>query len=94
MWVFFVVNFSVIGEANQVISLVESLKLIFFQICSSEDFRVSLLVVEDLFESLLVNIEVSFAIDLICVLREDFSNFFLLTKKISKIPEKAYWLVV
>ncbi|KAG5396988.1 hypothetical protein IGI04_018802, partial [Brassica rapa subsp. trilocularis] len=50
-----VVKFCLIGEANQVISLVESMKLIFFQICSSEDFCVSILVVEDLYESLLVN---------------------------------------
>ena len=54
-WVCFVVMFYVIGESNQDISLVEGMKLIFFHICLSQDFLVSLQVVEDLYKSLLIN---------------------------------------
>ena len=43
-----------------------------FQICSSEDFRVSLLVVEDLYGSLPVNTDASFSIDFMCVYKDDF----------------------
>jgi len=74
----------VIGEANQVISLVENMRLIYFPD--------SFLVVENLYGSLLVNTEVSFAIDLCLFLEmislEVFQHFFV-NKKISKIPEKT-----
>ena len=50
--------------AKQVISLVETLKLIFFsRSVRPDDFLVSHLVVDDLHGSLVVNAEVSFAID-------------------------------
>ena len=54
-WVGFAVKLCVLGKDNQVILLVEGMKSIFPQICSSEDFHVSLLDVEDLHESLLIN---------------------------------------
>ena len=54
-WVRFAVNFRVLTEDNKFILLVEGMKSIFSQICSSEDFRVSLLDVEELHGSLLVN---------------------------------------
>ena len=50
--------------AKQIISLVETMKSVFFSsyVCP-DDLRVSLLTVDDLYGSLLVNAEVSFAID-------------------------------
>ena len=68
-------NFCVVGEAKKVISLVEAKKSIFFfQICPSEDFHVSLFRREDLHRNLLVNAYVSFAIEFLCVFREDFAG--------------------
>ena len=50
--------------AKQVISLVETMKLVFFfRYVRSDDFRVIRLAVDDLHGSLLVNAEVNFAID-------------------------------
>ena len=68
----FLEKFCVIGKSNQVISLVESTKLIFFSdlfvtrlSCKSSDRRI-------LIRKSSVNKDVSFAIDFICVFRDDF----------------------
>ena len=50
--------------AKQFISLVETMKSVFFfKSARPDDFRVSLLAIDDLHGSLLVNAYVSFAID-------------------------------
>ena len=49
--------------AKQVISMVETMKLVFFRYVRPNDFRVSRLAVDDLHGSLLVNADVNFAID-------------------------------
>ena len=48
---------------KKVISLVETMKLVFSRSVRPDDFRVSRLAVDDLHGNLLVNTEVNFAID-------------------------------
>ena len=49
--------------AKQVISLVETMKLVFSRYVRPDGLRISRLAVDDLHGSLLVNAEVSFAVD-------------------------------
>ena len=65
-------NLCVLEEANQVISLVEGMKSIFYRYVRQEDFRISLLVIEDLYENLLVMRRLVMQLTLCMFFREEF----------------------